>query len=122
MKHEFFKNISRETYGDFLTYKTLLEKWNEKVNLVSSTTLSNFMTRHVLDSVQLLKYAEIKSGQWLDIGSGGGFPGIPIAILSKTNYPKFKFSFIDSNSKKCFFLDKACKSLRIEANIICGRI
>ena len=122
MPHDFFKTVSRETYQDFLTYRSLLEKWNRKVNLVSSNTLSNFMIRHVLDSAQLLKYVEIHSGRWLDIGSGGGFPGIPLAIISKNEYPHYKFTFMDSNSKKCFFLEEACKNLEIEADIICGRI
>ena len=122
MTHSFFKNVSRETNEAFMVYRNLLEKWNKKVNLVSPTTLSNFMIRHVLDSVQLFNYVTNKSGRWLDIGSGAGFPGIPLAILLKSKCLNFNFSFIDSNSKKCFFLEEVCKNLNIEANIICGRI
>ena len=122
MPHGFFKKVSRETYEDFLTYGSLLQKWNRKVNIVSANTLRNFMIRHVLDSAQLLNYVKAQSGRWLDIGSGGGFPGIPLAILSKNKYPNFNFTFMDSNSKKCFFLEEVCKNLKIEADIICGRI
>ncbi len=122
MPHEFFNNVSRETYEDFLAYRSLLEKWNTKMNLVSSNTINNFMIRHALDSAQLFKYVKIKSGCLLDIGTGAGFPGIPLAILSKNKFPQFNVTFMDSNAKKCFFLEEVCKNLNIEANIICGRI
>ena len=118
----FFDNVSRETMDDFYNFKSLLMKWNVEINLVSSSTIVDFMTRHVLDSVQLINYFHSMKGKLLDIGTGGGFPGIPLAIYAKNVYPKIKFNFMDSNSKKCLFIEEVCRHLNIEANIICGSI
>ncbi len=122
ISHNLFENVSRETNQKFFIFEGLLKKWNQKVNLVSSNTLSDFMVRHVLDSLQLVQFANTDDGVWLDIGSGGGFPGIPLAIYSKEKYPKFKFKLMDSNSKKCHFLENVCENLNIEATVICGRM
>ena len=84
----FFDNVSRETMDDFYSFKNLLMKWNTEINLVSSNTIVDFMTRHVLDSVQLIKYFHSVKGKLRDIGTGGGFPGIPLAIYAKNIYPK----------------------------------
>ena len=118
----FFEDVSRETKNSFAVFEQLLKKWNSKINLVSPKTIDHFMERHLLDSLQLTQFIKTESGVWLDIGSGGGFPGIPLAIYFKEKCPKFKFNFMDSNSKKCFFLEEVCRNLNIEANVICDRI
>lgn len=118
----FFDTVSRETLKDFLIFEKLLKKWNRTMNLVSVSTLEQFMVRHILDSVQLVRYCEKKNGLWLDIGSGGGFPGIPMAIYARHYYPKFEFYLLDSNSKKCTFLQEVCRHLNIETKIICDRV
>ena len=122
MTADFFGNVSRETKNRFVVFEELLKNWNRKINLVSSVTISDFRERHVLDSLQLIQYAKTEKGVWLDIGSGGGFPGIPLAIYSKEKYPEFRFNFMDSNSKKCLFLEEVCRKLNIEGNVICDRI
>ena len=122
MTVDFFGNVSRETKKSFMVFEELLKKWNKKINLVSSATTNDFRERHVLDSLQLIQFAKTEKGVWLDIGSGGGFPGIPLAIYSKEKHPEFKFNFMDSNSKKCLFLEEVCRKLNIEGNVICDRI
>ena len=122
MTVDFFGNVSRETRNSFMVFEELLKKWNKKINLVSSATTNDFRDRHVLDSLQLIQFAQTEKGVWLDIGSGGGFPGIPLAIYSKEKHPEFKFHFMDSNSKKCLFLEEVCRKLNIEGNVICDRI
>ena len=122
MTVDFFGNVSRETKNSFMVFEELLKKWNKKINLVSSSTINDFRERHVLDSLQLIKFAKTGKAVWLDIGSGGGFPGIPLAIYSKEKHPEFKFNFMDSNSKKCLFLEEVCRKLNIEGNVICDRI
>ncbi len=122
MTVDFFGNVSRETKNSFMVFEELLKKWNKKINLVSSATTNDFRERHVLDSLQLIQFAKTEKGVWLDIGSGGGFPGIPLAIYSKEKHPEFKFNFMDSNSKKCLFLEEVCRKLNIEGNVICDRI
>ena len=122
MTVDFFGNVSRETKKNFMVFEELLKKWNKKINLVSSATTNDFRERHILDSLQLIQFAKTGKGVWLDIGSGGGFPGIPLAIYSKEKHPEFKFNFMDSNSKKCLFLEEVCRKLNIEGNVICDRI
>lgn len=75
-------NVSRETFLKLKEYEKLLFKWNAKINLVSKSTLDNFWNRHVLDSAQFLSSVGKKAGKWVDMGSGGGLPGLVVAILS----------------------------------------
>ena len=81
-----------------LTYLKLLCKWNEKYNLVADSDAESILTRHILDSLSVYNYADGR--HILDVGSGAGFPGIPLAIFK----PKQKFTLLDSNGKKARFL------------------
>ena len=82
-KNKFVKilNVSRETLNSFDEYKTLLSKWNEKINLVSKNTLVDIWERHFLDSGQIIKHVEASGKRWVDVGSGAGFPGLVVALL-----------------------------------------
>lgn len=75
-------NVSRETLDSL----DLLEKWtleaNASQNLIAKSTIEQFWTRHILDSAQLLRLASAQPGRWLDLGSGAGFPGLVIGLLS----------------------------------------
>ena len=75
-------SVSRETERRLVTFAELLTKWNRHINLVSASTLKDLWSRHFLDSAQLLSLAEGRSGLWLDVGTGGGFPGIVVAIIA----------------------------------------
>jgi 16S rRNA (guanine527-N7)-methyltransferase len=72
-------NVSREVKQALLNYQNLLLKWNKAINLISRNSEKDIWERHVLDSLQLLKYIDF-SDNILDIGSGGGFPGIVLSI------------------------------------------
>ena len=78
-------NVSRETITRLLSYQALLGKWQQKINLVGPATLAQFWERHVLDSAQLLALAGAQRRIWLDLGSGGGFPGLVLAIMLADN-------------------------------------
>ena len=95
-KNEFVKslNVSRETLNGFYEYKSLLSKWNKKINLISKHTLVDIWERHFLDSYQILKLIGNKK-RILDIGSGAGFPAIVCAICSNNN-----FDLVEINQKK----------------------
>ena len=80
---------------DFLS---ILQKWNKSFNLVSTQNVSEMLTRHLLDSLSINSYLRGKS--IIDVGSGAGFPGIPLAIFN----PRKKFTLIDGNGKKTRFL------------------
>ena len=73
-------NVSRETFDRLLIYQELLKKWQRSINIVSRGTIEDFWNRHVLDSLQIAKY--IKGETILDVGSGGGFPGMILAICT----------------------------------------
>ncbi len=98
-------DVSRETFERLLTYEQLFLKWSKSFNLASSATLQEFWNRHILDSAQLFTIKEPK-GTWLDIGSGGGLPGIVTAIMMATG-TRAHVHLIESNGKKVAFLRTA---------------
>ena len=92
-------DVSRETLARLDRYAELLIEWQQRMNLVAPSTLPHIWDRHFRDSAQLLPIAG--TGQrWLDIGAGGGFPGLVLAILD----PGARFTLVESISKKCRFL------------------
>lgn len=92
-------DVSRETLDRLDCYARLLEEWQGRMNLVSPTTLPMIWERHFRDSAQLLPIAGT-GRRWLDIGAGGGFPGLVIAMLD----PTARLTLVDSIAKKCRFL------------------
>jgi 16S rRNA (guanine527-N7)-methyltransferase len=102
--------VSRETEARLDRYLDLLRQWQAKTNLVAPSTLPHLWTRHVADSLQLLKLAPTAK-IWVDLGSGGGFPGVVLACaLAET--PGAMVHLVERNSKKAAFLREA---LRITA-------
>jgi 16S rRNA (guanine527-N7)-methyltransferase len=99
--------VSRETEDRLDRYLALLREWQAKTNLVAQSTLPRLWTRHVADSLQLLKLAP-KAKTWADLGSGGGFPGIVLACaLAET--PGAMVHLIERNGKKAAFLREALR-------------
>ena len=96
-------NVSREVKQALLNYQNLLLKWNKAINLISRNSEKDIWERHVLDSLQLLKYIDF-SDSILDIGSGGGFPGIVLSIGGVKNEV-----LVESDKKKSAFLARAAK-------------
>ncbi len=83
--------------NQFSQLKPLYEDWNSKINVISRKNMDRFYTEHVLHSLGIAKVLNFKSGtEVLDVGTGGGFPGIPLAIL----FPKVNFHLVDSVGKK----------------------
>lgn len=98
-------DVSRETFERLLAYEQLFMKWSKSFNLASPATLQEFWSRHVLDSVQLFAIKK-PLGTWLDIGSGGGLPGIVTAIMMRESTGAH-VHLIESNGKKVAFLRTA---------------
>ena len=94
--------VSRETEARLDLYLALLRQWQAKTNLVAPSTLPHLWTRHVADSLQLLTLAPTAK-TWVDLGSGGGFPGIVLAC-ALAERPGAKVHLIERNSKKAAFL------------------
>jgi 16S rRNA (guanine527-N7)-methyltransferase len=97
--------VSRETEERLDRYVELLLHWQSKVNLVSPSTLRELWTRHVADSLQLIPLAP-QARIWADLGSGGGFPGLPIALAGEA---VTRVHLIESNGKKAAFLREAVR-------------
>ena len=91
--------VSRETYEKLCLYQETLIKWQKSINLISKNTIENTWERHFLDSAQLYKFVSDIKGNIIDFGSGAGFPGMVLAIMSKKN-----IHLVESDHKKCVFL------------------
>src|SRR5262245_14482084 len=99
--------VSRETEARLDRYVSLLQEWQAKTNLVAPSTLPHLWTRHVSDSLQLLTLAPTAK-TWVDLGSGGGFPGVVLACaLAET--PGATVHLVERNSKKAAFLREALR-------------
>ena len=118
------KNISRETLADFEHWFALLNHWNQRINLVSASTLENFWIRHALDSWQLTTLVPDTARAALDMGSGAGFPGMALAIAAKNGIlPNLsKVRLVEANGKKCNFLRTAARELNVPVEISQARL
>ncbi len=97
-------NVSRETIERLRIYEDLLKKWNPKINLVARGTLGDVWARHFADSAQISDIAPENARIWVDMGSGGGFPGAVLAIMNKEKRPEAKHYLVESDKRKAAFL------------------
>ncbi len=100
-------SVSHETVEKLELYERLLLKWQKAVNLVAPATIPHIWQRHFTDSAQLLRLAP-GARIWVDLGSGGGFPGLAIAIMI-ANQKECSVHLIESNSRKCAFLSEVAR-------------
>jgi len=114
-------DVSRETYDQLTGFVGLVEKWTPKINLISKASVAEIWDRHIVDSAQIYGMAP-SSGHWLDIGSGGGFPAVVVAILSKGDRATHQFTLIESDQRKCAFLRTASRELNLDLKVISKRI
>ena len=111
-------SVSSDQLLQFEKYASLLKEWNEKMNLTAITDDEGIAVKHFIDSISLLKFHSPKSGSRLiDIGTGAGFPGVPLKIMC----PDIKLTLLDSLNKRLIFLDAVCKELNIEVELIHAR-
>ena len=113
----FFPNVSRETLVRLEEYAALLAKWNPVINLVSKSTLPDVWQRHMRDSAQLWPLCPKGARLWVDMGSGGGFPGIVIAILAAELAPEMRVILIESDQRKATFLRTVAQTLGLELRV-----
>ena len=91
----------------------LLLEWNEKINLTAITDPKEILLKHFIDSITISKYIE-KKDKVLDIGTGAGFPGIPLKIINKEN----EFTLLDSLNKRITFLNDVIQKINLEKIIL----
>ena len=109
--------LTEQQYQQFADYVALLAKWNKVYNLTSVRQIDDMVGRHLLDSLTILPY--LNGERLLDVGSGGGLPGIPIAIAR----PDLDVTLLDSNSKKTRFLQQVKAELGLDnVNVVHSRV
>lgn len=113
-------DVSRETYERLKTFEATFRKWSSRINLSAPSTLASLWQRHILDSAQLMPLAP-HAKRWVDIGSGGGFPGAIVAILLRERTDS-RIALIESNRKKTAFLQAALGEVGARAEIHAVRI
>jgi len=98
-------------YEQFMKYKDLIKEWNEKVNLTAIKEDEEIVKKHFIDSMKVFKFDQLKNAKnIIDIGTGGGFPGIPMKIIK----PEINIVLLDSLNKRIKFLNEVIKSLQLE--------
>jgi len=110
-------DVSRETLGRLKLYVSILEKWQQNINLVGRGTIQESWRRHMLDSAQLYNLIKDKEAALVDLGSGAGFPGMVLAIMGMVNP-----TLIESNGKKCSFLRQVALQTGADVTVINDRI
>nr|WP_210278078.1 16S rRNA (guanine(527)-N(7))-methyltransferase RsmG [Phyllobacterium myrsinacearum] len=112
--------VSRETVTQLIGFEDLFRKWSKAINLASPATLDELWERHIIDSVQLYPLLP-NAKRWLDLGSGGGFPGVILAILLKETGGG-RIDLVESNGKKAAFLRTALAQFSTPGTIYPARI
>lgn len=111
-------DISEKQLSQFETYASLLKEWNEKMNLTAITDDEGIAVKHFIDSISVLKFADLRqNSRLIDIGTGAGFPGIPIKIMR----PDVEITLLDSLNKRLIFLEEVCGKIDIKADIVHAR-
>lgn len=114
-------DVSRETMENLSNFAGRLAKWNATINLVSKATLDQIWSRHIIDSVQVFDHGR-NARRWADLGSGGGFPGIVVAILAKEKTPEMRVILVEADQRKAAFLRHVSYSLDLSVRVISDRI
>lgn len=106
----YFDTLTDVQIDQYSKLQTLYGEWNEKINVISRKDIDNLYERHVLHSLAVAKYSPFVEGtKIIDLGCGGGFPGIPLAIF----FPNVHFHLVDSIRKKLTVVDAVCEDLGI---------
>jgi 16S rRNA (guanine527-N7)-methyltransferase len=112
--------VSRETLARLDRLVELLLEWQQTRNLIAASTIPTIWTRHVADSLQLLDLAP-EAKTWVDLGSGGGFPGLVLACALPERAGA-KIHMVESTAKKCAFLQAVVEELGLPAEVHCQRV
>ena len=112
--------VSRETFERLERFEAAFRRWSARINLAAPSTLPHLWERHILDSAQLLRLAPAAL-RWLDLGSGGGFPGAVVAILLRDR-PGARIDLVESNAKKGAFLKTVLGEAEAPARVHVARI
>lgn len=108
-------NVSRETMERLEIYAEMLIKWQRRINLVGPSTIKSLWMRHFADSLELCEHAPDGAKNWLDIGTGAGFPGLVIAACGEQK--NLQIDLVESNARKCAFLREVSRHIKTPVTI-----
>ena len=113
-------NVSRETCLDFESFISMLIKKNHQINIISKKTSENdiIRDRHIIDSAQAIDFVDLNCNTTSDLGTGGGMPGIVIAIMMKNLKNKMKINLYEKSYHKSLFLKEVSRKLKLETEVI----
>ena len=117
-------NVSRETYLDFESFISMIQEKNKQINLISQKTAKKelIINRHIIDSAQIIDFVNLNSNTTSDLGSGGGLPGIIIAIMLKNMKKEVKVNLYEKSHHKSAFLRDVSRKLKLNTEIIQSNI
>ena len=112
-------NVSRETFLDFESYISMILDKNKKINIISQNTSSKIaiINRHIIDSAQIIDFVDFNYNTTLDLGSGGGFPGIVVAIILKNMKNNMEVHLYEKSYHKSHFLEEVSKKLNLNTKV-----
>ncbi|MBA1337526.1 MAG: 16S rRNA (guanine527-N7)-methyltransferase [Pelagibacterales bacterium] len=112
-------NVSRETYLDFEIFISMIQEGNQKINIISQKTAkkSVIKDRHIIDSAQIIDFINLNSNTTTDIGTGGGMPGIVVAIMLKNLKKDMKINLYEKSHHKSTFLREVSRKLKLQTEV-----
>ena len=113
-------NVSRETFLDFESYVSMILEKNRKLNIISQKTATkkSIIDRHIIDSAQIIDFVDLNSNTTSDLGTGGGMPGLIVAIVMKKIKNDMKINLYEKSFHKCIFLKEVSKKLNLNTDVI----
>ena len=113
-------NVSRETCNDLECLISMIQEKNKEINIISKKTDEKWVIRerHILDSAQIVDFVDLKSNTTCDLGTGGGMPGLIVAIAMKKIKNTMKINLYEKSHNKCVFLKEVSKKLNLNTEII----
>lgn len=117
--HEFTRifDVSRETCERLEAYIALLTQWNNRINLVARGSVDAAWMRHIADSAQLFDLAPAGASSWIDLGSGAGLPGLPIAAIAAEKAPGLHVTLVESDTRKAAFMVMVAQEMCLKVTI-----